>query len=162
MVNLNERYNFEKNPSAGIEHGSWMHMVFFRFGQTLPWKLDFSLNASYFCFGGGLYSKNHNTFSNNFNYGLNLRRQFLKDNRLSVGLYLSNPITNAHPKSQSYSVNLPYTSHTTSWQLCRRNLSINISYRFGQLRASVKKVKGISNDDMVGGNSSQGGNGGAQ
>ena len=162
MVNLNERYNFEKNPSVGIEHGSWMHMVFFRFGQTLPWKLDFSLNASYFCFGGGLYSKNHNTFSNNFNYGLSLRRQFLKDNRLSVGLYLSNPITNAHPKSQSYSVNLPYTSHTTSWQLCRRNLSINISYRFGQLRASVKKVKGISNDDMVGGNSSQGGNGGAQ
>lgn len=163
MINLNERYNYEKNPSMGIHNGSWMHMVFFRFGQTLPWKLDFSVNASYFYFGGGLYSKQNNTFSNNFYYGFNLRRQFLKENRLSVGLNLSNPITNAHPSSSSYSVNLPYTSVSKNWSSCRRSLSINVSYRFGQLRASVKKVKGISNDDMVGGNtSSQGGNGGAQ
>lgn len=163
MINLNERYSFEKNPSAGIEYGSWMHMVFLRYGQMLPWKLDFSVNASYFSFGGSLYSKTENTFSNNFYYTLSLRRQFLKENRLSVGFSLNNPITSAHPTSKSHSINLPYTSQSTSWLLCRRNFSINVSYRFGQLRASVKKVKGITNDDMVGGNSSsQGGNGGAQ
>lgn len=163
MINLNERYSFEKNPSANIHHGTWMHMVYFRYGQTLPWKLEFSTMMNFFRFGGGLYSKIDNDFFDTFYYTFNLRRQFLKDNRLSVGLYLTNPITNAHPTSKYHSVNLPYTSYSTSWSTSNRSFSISVSYRFGQLRASVKKVKGISNDDMVGGNSaSQGASGGAQ
>ena len=83
------------------------------------------------------------------NWNISLQRNFLKEERLSVRLSLSNPITTAHPKMQTKSYNTSYKTIATAWQPTRRMFMIGISYRFGKMSGYVKKTaKSISNDDL--------------
>ena len=76
----------------------------------------------------------------------------LKEDRLSVDLNFTNPFGPRHSKYRSYQVNVPYQSVSRSESWNNMTARISISYRFGKLNAEVKKVRGISNNDVVGGN----------
>ena len=58
--------------------------------------------------------------------------------------------------SKSYTTQGDYTGNTVSHWV-NRSIGINVSYRFGSLKARVKKTNTtIENDDLVGGSSKGG------
>lgn len=75
---------------------------------------------------------------------------------------VSQPIGPRKSVTRSYTVN----GDVPGWDIYRSDnicqFSLSVSFRFGSLKASVRKVdRGINNDDMEGGNdhSGQGGQG---
>ena len=120
--------------------------------HTLPWDIRFSL------FGGGgtpHISLQGKGSSYGF-YGFGLSRSFLKEKRLTVSVNTSNIFN----KYRTYSNN---TSTPTfySWSENKypsRSYGFSISWRFGELKAQVKKAaRGINNDDVKGGGNNSGG-----
>ncbi len=152
MVNGGISYNYYKNPSQGIKFDGWTPSCYFRVQQTLPWKLALTGYVNYYGGSKSLYQIFEPVGSSKFNHGLGLQRSFLKENRLNVRLQISNPFGYRHSKYRSHVVNQPYQSYSRSEHWNNRTISISIAYRFGKLNAQVKKVRGISNNDVVGGN----------
>ncbi|MDE5646841.1 MAG: hypothetical protein K2I57_03315, partial [Muribaculaceae bacterium] len=70
----------------------------------------------------------------------------------TVGLEIVNPIRVRHPRSIVESWNGGMRSRTVSRENRMSCVAVAVGYRFGSLKAAVKKVnKGINNDDVVGG-----------
>ncbi len=158
MINARANYTYVKNPYSGEKSSGWGQMIFGNLSQRLPWKMHISVFGSYWVSAPSLYSRMDAYGLSNINWGLNLRRSFLKEDRLSVGMSISNPIRTHNPGYISKSWNNGMTSRSRSYQYRMTTFGISVSYRFGSLNTSVKKVKkSISNDDVVGG-SSVGGN----
>ncbi|MDE5935442.1 MAG: outer membrane beta-barrel family protein [Muribaculaceae bacterium] len=133
-------------------------MIYGNFTQRLPWKMHLSVFGNYWVSTPSLYSRMDAYGLSNLFWGLNLRRSFLKEDRLSVGINVSNPIRTRHPGYINKSWNDGMTSRSRSYQYRMTSFGVSVSYRFGSLNTSVKKVKkGISNDDVVGGSSGGGG-----
>ena len=152
MLNGGIRYNYYKNPSAGIKFDGWSPDCYFRVQQTLPAKLYLSVFSYYEGDRKSLYQVFSSVGMSKIYYGFGLRRSFLKEDRLSVDLNFTNPFGPRHSKYRSYQVNVPYQSVSRSESWNNMTARISISYRFGKLNAEVKKVRGISNNDVVGGN----------
>ena len=121
-----------------------------RLQQKLPWELTLTLGANYF--SGWLsspyvYSSNP---ASTIGYSVGLRRSFLKNKRLDVSITASN-IGLKDRRQHMYYVNNGRSGSQLSIQHNRQAVSIGISWRFGNLRAQVKKTdKSISNDDLEG------------
>lgn len=121
-----------------------------RVQQKLPWDLTLSVSASYFSgWLGSLYFYSSNPISA-VSYTVGLRKSFLKDKRLDVNLSVSN-IGLDRKKQNKYYLNDGRNGHELSTQFNRQLVNLGISWRFGNLRAQVKKTdKSISNDDLQG------------
>lgn len=124
---------------------------------TLP--KDYRVNAYV---GGSTPYLNIQGKGSSYNYyGLSLSKGFLSD-KLNVNVSASNFFSN----EQKYKnvINNP-TFRTESFNTFNRSfVSLRVSYRFGEMKAQIKKaVRGITNDDSMGGgqggNTSQGGGG---
>lgn len=91
-------------------------------------------------------------------YSLSVNRSFLKD-RLTVSVYGSNLFSKyINFNNTTFGENFYSTSKS---RYPNRSFGMSISYRIGELKASVKKAaRSISNDDVKGGGSTQGGGGG--
>ena len=101
-----------------------------------------------------LYGEN----GNNGWYGANLQWIGSKDNRLTVAL----SATNLFDKYKRYTTRITQGDYTerNSTRYSSRFINLSISYRFGSLKASVKKTDtSIKNNDLVGGSSKGGGTG---
>lgn len=150
-------YGWVKNPDlgeSGLRLHGWHGNAYMNLSQKLPWELELGL-------GGGLnYGREPESV---YAYGghylwnyITLQRSFLKDKRLTVELVGYNLL---HPNS----VNRERTvqGDTTGWyrwQHDNKQIGITVSYRFGKLKASVKRAdKTIENNDVVGGMSANGG-----
>ncbi len=165
MLNARTNYSYVKNPSNGDRASGWGQMLYGSVTQRLPWNMHLSVYGNYWASAPGMYSHTYAYGLSDLYWGLNLRRSFLKEDRLSVRIYISNPIHTRHPGYISRSWNDGMTSRSRSYRYNMTMFGLNISYRFGSLNTSVKKVaKGINNDDVVGGSSggasSSGGEGG--
>ena len=152
MVNGGVDYNYYKNPSAGIKFDGWSQNCYMRIQQRLPWKLYLTGYGSYYGGSKSLYQVFTPVGMSKLNYGFGLRRTFLKEDRLTVNLQFNNPFGPPHREYRSYQVNVPYQSISRSEMWNNTRVNIGIAYRFGKLNAQVKKVRGISNNDVVGGN----------
>lgn len=149
MCNLNAEYNHYANKSLNITNSGWSGYGYMRISQKLPWKLTCNLGAFSYLGSVSMYSITRPMGVAASNWNISLQRNFLKEDRLSVRLSLSNPITTAHPKMQTKSYNTSYKTIATAWQPTRRMFMIGISYRFGKMSGYVKKTaKSISNDDL--------------
>lgn len=124
---------------------------------TLP--KDYRVNAYV---GGSTPYLNIQGKGSSYNYyGLSFSKGFLSD-KLNVNVSASNFFSN----EQKYKnvINNP-TFRTESFNTFNRSfVSLRVSYRFGEMKAQIKKaVRGITNDDSMGGgqggNTSQGGGG---
>lgn len=85
-------------------------------------------------------------------YGFTLQRSFLNDDRLTVRLMAGSPFNkNQHRRSHTIQGDiLGYGDNINAQN--GRYFRINVSYRFGKLKASVKKTETtIENSDEVGG-----------
>ncbi len=74
----------------------------------------------------------------------------LKETRLTLRLSINNPLGRKARLWESVPDNMGYTGYSKSYSYGNSNdWGIQISYRFGSLRAQVKKTdKSISNDDV--------------
>ena len=141
-------YHSYRNPNADLALHGWNVYYWINYDQKLPWKLQ--LNAG---FGGNAGHSPASVYSLNSNYWwhfFGIQRSFLKDDRLTVLIAADSPFER-HSVYKSRTVRGDFLG----WQRDIRNrqqLGIRISYRFGSLKATVKKVDTtIENNDMVGG-----------
>lgn len=151
ILNGGASYSRYENPSMHIKAGGWDANAYAQVRQTLPWKLSLSVYASYFSGSTSLYSVFKAVGAAKVNHGVNLQRSFLKEGRLSVRFNVFNPFGGRYSKYRSHMINVPYVSNSYSLTDNFRGVSLYVSYRFGKLNAQVKKVRGVSNNDVVGG-----------
>ncbi|MCH5232809.1 MAG: outer membrane beta-barrel protein [Muribaculaceae bacterium] len=153
MVSYNVDYQSKENKLMD-EKGSGTSMnVFFAFGQELPWKIDLSLRGNWYkAPGSGLYTWGRYSGWSNVLYWITLRKSFLKENRLSVSLSAMSPFHYKRPGWISYTQLDNFYSRSFTERFYVSNFSITLSYRFGSMNASVRKVRSIASDDIVGGN----------
>ena len=118
--------------------------------QRLPWDLTISVGMNYFagnCNSPYAYTKNEASF---IGYSVGLKKSFLKNKSLDVNISLNNIGIN-NKKRITYYLNYGKTGSLTDYQNINQGVSIGVSWRFGNLRAQVKKTdKSISNDDFQG------------
>lgn len=164
---LNARWSLNRmeDPTRHIHLTRPSYNTYLNLRQSLPWKLD--LNASVYLFkwgGRSLYSYTTMPFSHSIGHYISLRRTFLKEDRLAVGLGVSNPFGPHSYKYTTYGVNTGMKSVSKTYQKSPLQFQLSVSYRFGSLNAYVKKVnRTISNDDMSkSSGGGQGGQGGGQ
>ena len=148
VVNNNLRYEYNENPVLGYRTFGWSDNYYVNLSQQLPWKLRLNLSV-YGKIGhspSGIYYMQHSYFD----YYASLQRSFLKDDRLTVRLGANTPF-DKYMTSEAETVNGDYRDY----QICRnrgRSFSLSVTWRFGSLKASVKKTEhSIDNDDVVGG-----------
>ena len=148
VVNNNLRYEHNENPNLGYRTFGWSDNYYVNLSQQLPWKLKLNLSL-YGKIGrspSGIYYMQHSYYD----YYASLQRSFLKDDRLTVRLGANTPF-NKYMTSEAETVNGDYRDYQISWNR-GRSFSLSVSWRFGSLKASVKKTEhSIDNDDVVGG-----------
>ena len=148
VLNNNLRYEHYENPNLGYRTFGWSDNYYVNLSQKLPWKLLLYL-SSYGKIGrspSDIYTMQHSYFG----YYASLQRSFLKEDRLTVRIAANAPF-NKYWSSEAETVNGNYHDFQQSWNRAR-SFTIAITYRFGSLKASVKKTEhSIDNDDVVGG-----------
>lgn len=146
-----------KSDNLDLEKAGWSCFSWLNVTQQLPWKLRFTMGVGRFGGGpSGLYGREKVSY---WHY-VALQRSFLKEDRLTVKLNANVPFSGKYTSSTSYTTQGDYTG----WSRLRypaRSFGISVSYRFGSLKAQVKKSSvTIENSDVVGGASK--GQGGQQ
>ena len=148
VINNNLRYEHYANPNLDYRNHGWSDNYYANLSQQLPWKLRLYLMV-YGKIGHSptsIYYMQHTYYG----YYASLQRSFLKGDRLTVRIGANNPF-NKHITSSAETVNGDYRDFQTSWNR-GRSFSISLTWRFGSLKASVKKTEhSIENDDVVGG-----------
>lgn len=151
-VDLRSDESFLKQSNNGFQGN-----LFLNAQQTLPWDLRFSL------YGGGnspnisLQGKG----SSISYYGFSLSRSFLKEKRLTVSLNTSN-LFHKYLTFKNETVTDTFRSWSKS-KLQQQYYGLNISWRFGELKAQVKKAnRTIINDDLMSGGNEQNNTGNVQ
>ena len=159
VFNGNVAHNRYKSDELNLENKRWNSFFYAQVTQQLPWKLRLTASAGEWSGGiSGLYGYT----SGNWFYNLGLQRSFLKEDRLTVRLSARNFLGGKYSSVKSYTTQGDYTGWNKS-RFQMRGFSINISYRFGSLKARVKHTdKTIENNDVVGGIQQGGAQGGAQ
>ncbi len=120
--------------------------------QTLPWNLRFSF------YGGGStpYISLQGEGSSYVYYGFSLSRSFLKENRLRVSISTSNLFNKYSTHSSERLTETFYSLDKSKYQ--QRSFGLNVSWRFGALKAQVKRTaRSINNDDVKAGGNNSGG-----
>ena len=151
-TNMSVSYSDLRSPSQGLKQTGFSFFGYGGIQHTFPWELRASINL----YGATPYVSLQGRGSSFFDYGLNISRSFLKEKRLTTSIYANNIFTKYRTnKSYTDGVGFRYDQHTRYQQL---RYGASISYRFGELKASVKKARrGISNDDVKGGGENSGG-----
>lgn len=137
-----------ENPSIGLSQKGYSGFYYLNGSQQLPWKLRLTA----YTYGEMGHSVNNvYSYSRSWNrYGCSLQRSFFSEDRLTVRI-------SANDLFRKYR---HYTDCTTQGDILGYSDSANrasminfsISYRFGKLKASVKKTETtIDNSDVVGG-----------
>ncbi|MDR3285947.1 MAG: outer membrane beta-barrel family protein, partial [Prevotellaceae bacterium] len=148
-VNSSFSYSDFDNKAAGLHNSGWSANAFIGLQHTFPLKIRASMNV-----GGLTPSIRLQGRSSSYNYyNLSINRVFLKEDRLSIGVSASNFLKKRiTQKSVTEGVNFRYIGEST---YPRYSVGFNISYRLGNLKASVKKAsRTIVNDDVKSGESS--------
>lgn len=151
-LNMSGAYDNYKSDVLGEKNDGFQMFAYGSFEQELFWKIN--LNA----YGGGStpYVSLQSKGSSYNYYGLSLYRKFLKDDRLSVSIFAGDFLQKKQKRTTTYST-ASYRS-TSHMEFSNYNFGISLSWRFGDLKAQVKRAqRGISNDDVKDGGGQQGG-----
>ena len=148
VVNNTLEYEHFENPNIDYRNSGWSDNYYVNLSQQLPWKLRLTLSV-YGKIGrspSSVYNMQHSWFD----CYASLQRSFLKDDRLTVRIGANTPF-NEYRNTCNETVNGDFRDIQTSW-VHRRSFSLSVTYRFGSLKAKVKKTDHtIANDDVVGG-----------
>lgn len=138
------------SQTLGQQNSGWGGNCNAGLQAKLPWKLQLGGYGGYYKMGMELQADAVSFYY----YGLYITRGFLKDDRLQVTLSANNFFDRYQKMDREY-ITPDFRTYMTNDQPGRA-FQISVSYRLGDLKASVKKVaRGIVNDDLKENNSSQ-------
>lgn len=153
-VNGRGNYDDMKSPAQELHNYGWNASFYGGVQHTLPLNIRLSLNGG----GSTPYISLQGRGSGYYYYTLGLSRSFLKQERLSVNMYFNN-FLEKYRSYNNHTEGLNFVSKSSS-KYPSRNIGISVSYRIGELKASVKKAaRSINNDDVKGGGEGNGGGG---
>ncbi len=159
-INFNGGLNYTDMQSSELgRSNSGLNGNFYTTVQvSLP--KDFRINANGMYYSGWMSLQGKS--SAQYHTSISVNKDFLKK-KLTVSLSCSNPFNNTLKYKNTLSD--PYFSTSSTMWMKAREGRINISYRFGTMKETIKKVqRGISNDDVKsgggGGGGTEGGGGG--
>lgn len=146
FVNGNADYiDIQSTENEALKNSGFSFRAFTGITYTFPYEIRFSVNGGYFGSRIMLQSKMDPFYFMSFG----LSKSFM-NKKLDVAIRGSNPF-------QKYMDHKNYTTgeNFTQESLFRRpaqSISLNVTYRFGDLKSSIKKVqRGISNEDLKSG-----------
>lgn len=147
MTNLSASWEQFKHKTMSYQNSRWGYNGWLQVKQKLPWKLTCEVSGWLTNNGAtSLYQISKKPFVGS---SFALRRDFLKENRLSVAL-----TGTLHTKlvQSTETVQGDSRGWTKTYMNNNKDVQLSVSYRFGSLRTSVKKTaKKIDNDDQIGG-----------
>ena len=125
---------------------------------TLPSKFKFNIGG-----GGSSSWVGYNTKGSPwYYYYFSLSRSFLKGDKLTVSISTNNPFEKYRTYTSKHWENNIFEYNNSSKQISR-DFGISVSWRFGEMKAQIKKAeRGISNDDVKSSGGNSGGSGGNQ
>ena len=150
-MNMSGDYSYMEG-SEGMRNDGWSLFAYGGAQQTLPHDWRISLNV----FGQTPWIMLQGKGSSFFDYGLSVNKSFL-NKRLTLSAFASNFFKKY--MDQSSTTEGAGFIRESSYKYSRQRFGISVSYRIGELKASVKKAaRTISNDDVKsGGGDSVGG-----
>ena len=145
-LNADMRYARITLPTPYLKNSGCGGGIYFDWEQKIPWKLTLTTSL-----GGEYGNRVYNPYAIEghwFYYNFTLTRRFLKD-KLTVSLSAESPFVKE--RSTTYRiVQGDYTGYERA-VMKPQCFKIGLSWKFGKLRASVKKAaRSIENDDLVG------------
>lgn len=151
-LNINGSYVYIKG-AENLKNDGWTMFAFGGIQQTLPKDWRISLNLM----GQTPWIMLQGKGSRFFDYNLSVNKSFLKK-RLTLSAYASN-FFKKYKRNSSHLEDVNFVQDSYN-RYTRQRFGFSISYRIGELKASVKKAaRSISNDDVKGGEGSSGGEG---
>lgn len=145
-INGRGNYSDMKSEAQGLHNYGWNASFYGGLQHTLPLKIRLSLNGG----GSTPYLRLQGKGSGYHYYSLGLNRSFLKDERLNVNVYCSN-IFKKYRTYEGHTKGANFISVSNN-RYPSRSFGLSVSYRIGELKASVKKAaRSINNDDVKGG-----------
>ena len=150
-LNGNLKYSDLKSYRTNDHNYGFSGNIFAMLRQDLPWKLKFALGAGA-TWGDISLQGQGSEFKY---YFLNLSRSFLEEDRLTITLNGFN-IFNPHQTLKNTTQTAMFRSSESYVIHGLSRISLGISWRFGKLRAVVKKTaRSIENSDVKTGSTSQ-------
>ena len=145
-LNASMRYARITLPTPYIKNSGCGGGIYFDWEQKIPWKLTLTTSI-----GGEYGNRVYDPYAIEghwFYYDFTLTRRFFKD-KLTVSLSAESPFVKE--RSTTYRiVQGDYTGYERA-VMKPQCFKIGLSWKFGKLRASVKKAaRSIENDDLVG------------
>ena len=145
-LNASMRYARITLPTPSIKNSGCGGGIYFNWEQKIPWELTLTTSI-----GGEYGNRVYNPYAIEghwFYYNFTLTRRFLKD-KLTVSLSAESPFVKE--RSTTYRiVQGDYTGYERA-VMKPQCFKIGLSWKFGKLRASVKRAaRSIENDDLVG------------
>ncbi|MDD3038330.1 TonB-dependent receptor [Bacteroides sp.] len=136
-------YTDLRSEAQGLHNYGWNASVHGGIQHTLPWKIRLSLNA-----GGRTPNISLQGKGSGFQYySFGINRSFLKEERLTLNVYCSN-IFEKYRHFDNHTEGINFISKSSS-KYPSRYFGFSLSYRIGELKASVKKAaRTINNDDV--------------
>lgn len=151
-ANLYGNYTYMEGAN-GLKNDGWNLFAYGGAQQSLPHDWRISLNI----YGQTPWIMLQGEGSSFFDYGLSVNKSFL-NKRLTLSAFASN-FFKKYTSPTSSIEGVGFTQD--SWnRYTRQRFGVSVSYRIGELKASVKKAaRTISNDDVKGGGGEGGGGG---
>ena len=151
-ANLYGNYTYMEGAN-GLKNDGWNLFSYVGAQQSLPHDWRISLNI----YGQTPWIMLQGKGSSFFDYGLSVNKSFL-NKRLTLSAFASN-FFKKYTSPTSSIEGVGFTQD--SWnRYTRQRFGVSVSYRIGELKASVKKAaRTISNDDVKGGGGEGGGGG---
>lgn len=153
-------YTDLKSSAMNMKNDGFSGRVFAGTQFTLPLDFRINVNGGYFSPWIMLQGKQ----SPFYFAGLNISKDFLKK-KLSVSVGCQNPFWKTmkwESTTEGNTNGYAFKNVSTNYRSARE-FRFSISYRFGSMKGSIKKVRrGITNDDMKGGESGGNSNEGVQ
>ncbi len=147
-------YDDLKSQELGASNSGLNGEGFANIQLTLPYDFRINMMGAYITGFVMLQGKQSSQYRTN----VSISKDFLKQ-KLTVSLTCSNPTSNSI--KINYSRSDEYFAMNNKNNIKIREARLNISYRFGTMKESIKKVqRSITNDDVKSGGSSESGGGG--
>jgi outer membrane receptor protein involved in Fe transport len=155
--NLNGSYSrFQSNNAAFMQKNSGISANFYGGGQySLPKDFALNLNANYASPSISLQGKGISYHSYSLSFSKSLLNKRLNIRLSGSNLFRKNLILRQTRQSSDFYFRSENIQSS-------RQISLSVSYRFGEMKAQIKKAqRSIQNDDQIQAPSSEGGTGGS-
>lgn len=151
MFNGSATYRIRRQ--TGLKLSGWNYSLYTRVSQQLPWRLRANVSFWRSTMGiMGVYSRDVNMpFFRQINNSIDLSRSFLKGDRLTVSLMAYNLFGPNTWRTATEEVRGDMLGRSFTYSHNQRDVTLTVSYRFGSLRAQVRRANNsINNDDVLG------------